>query len=85
LLHYLWMFIIGILIGAIARFIMPGAQHMGIIMTGILGIVGSFVGGYIARLFNKPAPDAPFHPAGIILSVIGALIVLFVWEKVVGP
>jgi uncharacterized membrane protein YeaQ/YmgE (transglycosylase-associated protein family) len=84
LLHYVWMFIIGILVGAIARFIMPGAQHMGIVMTGILGIVGSFVGGYIARLFNKPAEGAPFHPAGIILSVIGAVIVLFVWEKVVG-
>ena len=84
MLHYLWMFIIGILVGAIARFIMPGAQHMGIVMTGILGIVGSFVGGYIARLFNKPPQDAPFHPAGIILSVIGALLVLFVWEKVVG-
>jgi uncharacterized membrane protein YeaQ/YmgE (transglycosylase-associated protein family) len=78
------MFIIGILVGAIARFIMPGAQHMGIIMTGILGIVGSFVGGFIARLFNKPAEGAPFHPAGIILSIIGALIVLFIWQKVVG-
>jgi uncharacterized membrane protein YeaQ/YmgE (transglycosylase-associated protein family) len=79
------MFIIGILVGAIARFIMPGAQHMGLFMTGILGIVGSFVGGFIARLFNKPAEGAPFHPAGIILSVIGALIVLFVWQKVVAP
>ena len=85
MLHYLWMFIIGILVGAIARFIMPGAQHMGLFMTGILGIVGSFVGGFIARLFNKPAAGAPFHPAGIILSVIGALIVLFVWQKVVAP
>jgi uncharacterized membrane protein YeaQ/YmgE (transglycosylase-associated protein family) len=84
LLHYLWMFIVGIVIGAIARFILPGAAHMGIIMTGILGIVGSFVGGYIARLFTKPAADAPVHPAGIIMSVIGALIVLFVYSKIVG-
>jgi len=83
-LHYLWMFIIGIVVGALARFIMPGAQHMGILMTGVLGIVGSFVGGFITRLFNKPAEGAPVHPAGIIMSVIGALIVLFIWEKVVG-
>jgi uncharacterized membrane protein YeaQ/YmgE (transglycosylase-associated protein family) len=84
LLHYLWMFIIGIVVGALARFIMPGAQHMSILMTGVLGIVGSFVGGFITRLFNKPPEGAPLHPAGIIMSVIGALIVLFVWQKVVG-
>jgi uncharacterized membrane protein YeaQ/YmgE (transglycosylase-associated protein family) len=84
LLHYLWMFIIGIVIGALARFIMPGAQHMGIIMTGVLGIVGSFVGGFIARLFNRPTEGSPIHPAGVVMSVIGALIVLFVWDKLVG-
>jgi uncharacterized membrane protein YeaQ/YmgE (transglycosylase-associated protein family) len=84
LLHYIWMFIIGIVVGAIARFVMPGAQHMGILMTGILGIVGSFVGGFIARLFNKPPEGSPIHPAGIIMSIIGALIVLFIWDKAVG-
>lgn len=84
MLHYLWMFIVGIVIGAIARVIFPGAAHMGIIMTGILGIVGSYVGGFIARLFNKPAEGAPIHPAGIIMSVIGALIVLFIVSRVNG-
>jgi uncharacterized membrane protein YeaQ/YmgE (transglycosylase-associated protein family) len=83
MLHLLWMFIVGIVIGAIARFIMPGAEHMGVIMTGVLGIVGSFVGGFIARLFSRPPPGAPFHPAGIVLSVIGALLVLFAWQKFV--
>jgi uncharacterized membrane protein YeaQ/YmgE (transglycosylase-associated protein family) len=80
-MHYLWMFVVGLIVGAIARFIMPGAAHMGIIMTGVLGIVGSFVGGFIARLFSKPAPGAPFHPAGIILSIVGALIVLWLWGR----
>ena len=81
MIHYLWMFIVGIVIGAITRFIRPGAQHMGLIMTRILGIVGSFVGGFIARLFSKPPEGSPIHPAGIIMSVIGALVVLFLWEK----
>jgi len=80
-LQVLWMFIVGLIVGAIARFILPGASHMGIIMTGVLGIVGSFVGGFIARLFSKPAPGAPFHPAGIVLSIVGALIVLWVWNR----
>lgn len=81
MMHYLWMFVVGLVVGAIARFIMPGAEHMGLIMTGVLGIVGSFVGGFIARLFSKPAPGAPFHPAGIVLSIVGAVIVLWVWNR----
>ena len=84
MLHLIWMFIIGIIIGAIARWIFPGGAHMGIIATGILGIIGSFVDGYIARLFNKPPEGAPVHPAGVIMSVVGALIVLFIYNRVVG-
>ncbi|HEY1393132.1 MAG TPA: GlsB/YeaQ/YmgE family stress response membrane protein [Methylibium sp.] len=79
-MHYLWMFIVGIVVGLIARFIMPGSEHMGLIMTGVLGIAGSFVGGFIARIFNKPADGALVHPAGLILSVVGALILLFAWS-----
>ena len=48
MLHFVWMFIVGIVVGAIARLVLPGAQDMGILMTGVLGIVGSFVGGFIA-------------------------------------
>lgn len=80
MLHFLWMFVIGLVVGAIARFIMPGAEGMGIVMTGALGIAGSFVGGLIARIFSKPAEGAPFHPAGLILSVVGALILLYAWN-----
>ncbi len=83
MLHYLWMFIVGIVIGAIARFILPGAQSMGIIMTGILGIAGSFVGGMIARVFSKPPEGTPIHPAGILMSIVGAVILLFVWTRFV--
>ena len=79
MLHLIWMFIVGIVVGAIARFIMPGSDHLGILMTGVLGIAGSFVGGFIARLFSKPADGALVHPAGLILSVIGAMILLYAW------
>ncbi len=76
--HLIWMFIVGIVVGAIARFLMPGAEHMGLLMTGLVGIAGSFIGGFIARLFSKPADGAIVHPAGIVLSVVGALILLYV-------
>ncbi len=81
MLHYVWMFIVGIVVGAIARLILPGAQSMGILMTGVLGIVGSFVGGLIARIFSKPPEGTPFHPAGILLSIVGAVIVLWAWSR----
>lgn len=84
-MHYVWMFIIGIVVGALARFIMPGVQHMGIIMTGVLGLVGSFVGGFLVRLFSKnaPADGSKIQPAGLIMSVIGALLVLFIYNRLV--
>jgi uncharacterized membrane protein YeaQ/YmgE (transglycosylase-associated protein family) len=51
---------------------------MGFWMTSIIGIIGSVVGGLIARLFSKPADDTFFHPAGFILSVIGSIIVILI-------
>jgi uncharacterized membrane protein YeaQ/YmgE (transglycosylase-associated protein family) len=50
-------------------------------MTTLIGIGGSIVGGLISRLFSKPAPGSTFHPAGLILSIIGAIILLFIWGK----
>jgi len=52
-------------------------------MTTLLGIAGSIVGGFIGRLFSKPEPGAAFHPAGLIMSIIGAIILLFIWIKLV--
>jgi uncharacterized membrane protein YeaQ/YmgE (transglycosylase-associated protein family) len=81
MLHIIWSIIVGFIVGWLARAVMPGAQHLGFIMTTLLGIGGSIVGGLIARIFSKPAPGSSFHPAGFIMSIIGALILLFVWVK----
>jgi len=81
MLHILWMFIVGILVGFIARAVMPGKQSLGILMTGVLGVAGSIVGGLISRLFSKPADGALFHPAGIIMSILGAILLLFLWSR----
>ena len=56
MLHIIWYIIVGFIVGLIARAIMPGAQHLGFIMTTLLGIAGSIVGGLIGRLFSKPEP-----------------------------
>ncbi len=75
--------VVGLLAGALARLLVPGRQHMSIPATILLGIVGSFVGGFLGYLiFHKDAANGFFQPSGIIGSVIGAIIVLLVWERV---
>jgi uncharacterized membrane protein YeaQ/YmgE (transglycosylase-associated protein family) len=82
MLHVIWYIILGFIAGLIARLILH--THMDILYTILLGIAGSIVGGLIARLFSRPRDGALFHPAGLILSIIGALIVLYVFNKI-GP
>ena len=65
--------------GAIARLVIPGKQNLSILMTIVIGIVGSFVGGLLGYLiFGKDLTDGALQPSGIIGSVIGAIIVMFV-------
>ena len=78
MLHVIWYLIVGFIVGLIARAVLPGADHMGLLMTTLLGIVGSIVGGLIGRLFSKPSPDAKFHPAGFLMSIVGAIVVLLI-------
>jgi uncharacterized membrane protein YeaQ/YmgE (transglycosylase-associated protein family) len=79
MLHIIWYIIIGFISGLIAKWIVH--VHLGLLATILLGIVGSIIGGLIARVFSKPSDGAPFHPAGLILSVIGAIIVLFILQR----
>jgi uncharacterized membrane protein YeaQ/YmgE (transglycosylase-associated protein family) len=70
--------IVGLIVGAIARFIMPGEQKMGWIMTILLGIAGSFVAGFVGQAVGWYRAD---QPTGWIASVVGALVLLFVVNK----
>lgn len=73
--------IVGLIAGLLARAIMPGNDSMGWIATIVLGIVGSFVGGFLMSLvFHDTGSASDFHPTGIVGSVIGALIVLGIWH-----
>jgi uncharacterized membrane protein YeaQ/YmgE (transglycosylase-associated protein family) len=80
----LWV-IFGLVVGAIAKAIMPGNQNMGWLMTCVLGIVGSFVGGFIANTIfggGGATDERMFHFWPIVFSVIGALIVVWIYGKV---
>lgn len=79
-----WM-IIGLIAGALARLFMPGRQPMGIIVTMILGMVGSLLGGFLwALIFGQDPSDPGFHPAGLIMSTIGAMIALAIYMRTTG-
>ena len=78
LLHIISMIIVGFIVGVLARFVYPGAVTMGFWATAAVGIIGSLVGGLIGGLIWR-APDGKFHPAGFIMSIIGALIVLWIY------
>jgi uncharacterized membrane protein YeaQ/YmgE (transglycosylase-associated protein family) len=73
--------IFGLIVGLIARLLMPGTQSMGLIMTILLGVAGSFVGGYIASIATgRSLSDA--GPSGWIGAVLGALLLLFLYGVV---
>jgi uncharacterized membrane protein YeaQ/YmgE (transglycosylase-associated protein family) len=79
-LHIIWHVVTGLVVGLLARALLPGSDSMGWIMTICLGIVGSVVGGFIGRLIKKPEPGSSFHPAGFFMSLVGAIIVLLAWR-----
>ena len=70
--------IVGFVVGVLARFFYPGAVQLGFWMTVALGIGGSLVGGVISSLIWK-TPDGKFHPAGWFMSLLGAILLLWVY------
>ncbi len=79
-MSFIWMIIVGLVACLLARAIKPGSDPMGWIMTIVLGIVGAMLGGFLASLIGINA-DGGF--TGLIFSVIGAIILLFLYEMIV--
>ena len=80
-MSFIYMIIMGLIVGVIARAIKPGADTMGWILTIVLGIIGALVGGFLAGMLGMNANGGC---TGLIFSVIGAIIVLFVYELATG-
>jgi len=75
--------LVGLVAGFLARAIVPGPDPMGVLGTIVLGIVGSFIGGFLGYvLFHKDATQGALQPAGIIGSLIGAVIALLIYRAV---
>jgi uncharacterized membrane protein YeaQ/YmgE (transglycosylase-associated protein family) len=76
--------IFGLIAGALAKFIMPGKQGGGIILTVVLGVVGALVGGFLGTHLLGFGDISGFDLRSMAIAVGGALVVLFVYELVVG-
>jgi uncharacterized membrane protein YeaQ/YmgE (transglycosylase-associated protein family) len=74
-MHYVWVALIGFVVGLIARAILPGTQSLGIILTAVLGIAGAFLAGFAGQAMGWYTQG---QPVGFIASVVGAIVLLFV-------
>jgi uncharacterized membrane protein YeaQ/YmgE (transglycosylase-associated protein family) len=81
MLHFLWEAIIGLIVGAIAKLLMPGKDPGGIFITMLIGIAGSLLAGFLGRALGWYAPG---QSAGFIMSVVGALILLVIYRLIRG-
>src|SRR3569832_2208524 len=81
-MHLLWTLIIGLIVGAIAKFLMPGRDPGGFIVTMLLGVAGALLAGFLGRAlgwYNNPG-EGP----GIIASIIGAMLLLLLYRLFIG-
>ena len=76
--HIIWYVLIGLISGVIAKSVMH--VHMTIFWTIVLGIIGSIIGGAVTHMFSRPTNER-YHPAGLIFSTLGAILVLFICYK----
>mgnify|MGYP001608914822 FL=1 len=75
--HFLWMCLIGLLAGAVAKLLMPGRDPGGILITMLLGIAGSLVAGFLGRALGLYREG---QAAGFLMSVLGAILLLVVYR-----
>ena len=80
-MHYIWVAIIGLVVGALAKLIMPGKDPGGFIITMLIGIAGSFLGTFLGRALGLYGEG---QGAGFIMSLIGAIILLAIYRMITG-
>src|ERR1700737_4842616 len=78
MLHLVWYILIGLVAGVIAKSVMH--VHITIFWTIVLGIIGSILGGGVSHMFSRPTNER-YHPAGLVFSTLGAILVLFICYK----
>ena len=73
--------VFGLIVGAVAKLLMPGRDPGGIIVTSLIGIAGAVLGGFLGRTLGMYGPE---DPAGFVMALIGAVVLLVIYRAVVG-
>ncbi len=79
-MNYIWLIVTGAIVGALARWFMPGVQPMAWYMTIALGIGGAFFGGLLSSVLFR-SKEGTLHPAGWVMSIVGAMLLLWLAPK----
>lgn len=77
MLHILWMLIVGLVVGVLAKLLMPGRDPGGIFVTMLIGVAGALVAGFLGRLLGLYAPG---QGAGFLMSILGAILLLAIYR-----
>ena len=80
MLHLIWYIVVGFIAGFVAKSVLH--LNMTVLWTIVVGLVASIVGGFIVHLFDRPKPEANYHPSGLIVSILSALLLLWLLSKV---
>ena len=79
-MNYVIMALVGLVVGILARFFYPGPVDLGILMSAVLGIAGSFIAGFIGNMMSKSS-DGRMRPAGFVWSVLGAMVLSYIGRQ----
>jgi uncharacterized membrane protein YeaQ/YmgE (transglycosylase-associated protein family) len=80
-MHYLWMVLVGLIVGALAKLIVPGKDPGGIVITILIGIAGALLAGFAGRAVGLYQPG---QSAGFLMSLVGAIVLLLLYRVVRG-
>ena len=79
-MNYVIMAVVGLVVGLLARFFYPGPVDMGLLMSAVLGIAGSFVAGFVGSMVHR-STDGHMHPAGFVWSILGAMALIYIGRQ----
>lgn len=86
MMNYVWLAIFGLIAGGIAKIIMPGKDPGGLLVTLLIGIGGSILGGFVGNSLGfESASSSNLFSMGLVFAVLGSLLILFIWKKFIAP
>ena len=80
-MHILGWIVFGLIVGIVAKLLMPGRDPGGFVVTALIGIVGAVIGGYLGRVLGMYGEG---DPVGFVMAVIGSIILLFIYRRTIG-